>query len=95
MAKGGMSEPEVETDGWLSEVSKFVEVKTVHTEIRNLINKATILAAHTKVVRDMEIGSAAVHECATGLSFRPCSEISVGRIEHQRATACEGVWPDA
>jgi hypothetical protein len=93
--KAGFSESEEETNGRLSEVSKFIQIEAAHTEIGNFVNQASILGANPEIIGDIEISSSAVHESASCLAFRSVDEVPVGRIEHECSTAGAGVRPEA
>ena len=76
-------------------MSEFVEIEPVDVEVGNLVHKAAIFRAHTKVARDVEIGSAAVHKSSTRLSFGAAHDKLFSRIEDQCSTAAERVRPEA
>src|SRR5205814_4455344 len=66
----GELESDKESDGGLCQVREFVETESVEPKVGDLVYQAAILRANTKVLRNIEIGSAAIHESATRLPFR-------------------------
>ena len=74
---------------------EFVEIESVEPKVGDLVYKAAILRANTKVLSDIEIGAAAIHEGATRLPFRSSHDELVRRIEDQRSTSAEYIRPDA
>ena len=91
----GELESDKESDGRLCQVSEFVEVECVESEVGNFVYEPAILRANPKVLRDIEIGAAAIHESAPRLSFRSGHDELLSRIEYQCATSAQYIGPDA
>ena len=87
----GELESEEETQGRLCQVGELVEIEPVDIEVGDLVHKAAIFRAHTKVARDVEVGSAAVNEGSARLSFGAAHDKLLSRIENQCSTAAERV----
>src|SRR5690349_16119564 len=83
------SEPEVKACGWLGEMRDFVDGQAIDIEIGDLVNISAIFRADTEGMRDVEVHTASVDECALGLSLRTGDDISVRWIKHQRTRSCE------
>jgi len=62
-------EADKESNGWLRQVSEFVEVESVDTKVGNFVYKPAIFRANTKGLRNIKIGTAAINERASRLSL--------------------------
>jgi hypothetical protein len=94
-ACSGESESEKESDGGLCQVSEFVEVELAEPKIGDLVYKPAILGAYSKVIRDIEIGAAAIDESTSGLPVRTSHDELVSGIENECSAASQHVRSDA
>jgi hypothetical protein len=85
----GESEAEVESDGRLCKVRKFVQVQAVDLEVGDLINKTSIFGPNAKIPRHIKVHAAAVRKGSTNLTIDSIREIVDG-IENKRAATRQG-----
>jgi hypothetical protein len=79
----------------LCQVSEFVEVELAEPKIGDLVYKPAILGAYSKVIRDIEIGAAAIDESTSGLPVRTSHDELVSGIENECFAASQHVRSDA
>src|SRR5262245_28607375 len=91
----GDLESDKESDRRLCKVSELVDIQSVETKVGDLVYQAAILGAHTKLLSNVEIGAATIHESAARLSFRSSHNELLSRIEDQCPAAAQHVWPNA
>src|SRR5262245_38701799 len=84
-------EAEIESNGRVCQVSKVIEVERIESEIRNFVDKPTILRAHAEVPNDVDIGAATVDEGATRLTVGSGHDELFSRIEDQSAAPAKDV----
>ena len=75
-------------------MSEFVGVEAIEPEAGHLVYKAAILCAYTKVLHDVEIGTATIDESTPRLPVRSAHDELLSWIEYQRAAAAQHVRSD-